>query len=45
MNFLIRDVLIVPPLGESPFDGWVEIVTIRSLRSGADAATLAQAKR
>ena len=26
MNFLIRDLLIVPPLGESPFDGWVEIV-------------------
>ena len=26
MNLLIRDVLIVPPLGESPFDGWVEIV-------------------
>ena len=26
MNFLIRDVLIVPPLGESPFDDWVEIV-------------------
>jgi hypothetical protein len=26
MSWLIRDVLIVPPLGEMPFDGWVEVV-------------------
>jgi 5-methylthioadenosine/S-adenosylhomocysteine deaminase len=26
MSCLIRDVLIVSPLGEAPFDGWVEIV-------------------
>jgi len=26
MSCLIRDVLIVPPAGEAPFDGWVEIV-------------------
>jgi 5-methylthioadenosine/S-adenosylhomocysteine deaminase len=25
MSWLIRDVLIIPPLGEAPFDGWVEI--------------------
>jgi cytosine/adenosine deaminase-related metal-dependent hydrolase len=25
MSWLIRDVLIVPPEGEAPFDGWVEI--------------------
>jgi 5-methylthioadenosine/S-adenosylhomocysteine deaminase len=25
MSWLIRDVLIVPPKGEAPFDGWVEI--------------------
>src|SRR5262245_10850518 len=29
MNWLIRDVLIVPPLEEMPFDGWVEIVDDR----------------
>jgi 5-methylthioadenosine/S-adenosylhomocysteine deaminase len=29
MSWLIRDVLIVPPLGEVPFDGWVEIVDDR----------------
>jgi 5-methylthioadenosine/S-adenosylhomocysteine deaminase len=29
MNWLIRDVLIVPPLGEMPFDGWVEVVDDR----------------
>jgi 5-methylthioadenosine/S-adenosylhomocysteine deaminase len=29
MSWLIRDVLIVPPTGEMPFDGWVEVVDDR----------------
>ena len=44
MNLLIRDVLIVPPLRELPFDGWVEIVDdkIAAVGRGRPAA---QAKR
>jgi 5-methylthioadenosine/S-adenosylhomocysteine deaminase len=34
MNWLIRDVLIVPPLREMPFDGWVEIDRIAAVGRG-----------
>jgi 5-methylthioadenosine/S-adenosylhomocysteine deaminase len=45
MSCLIRDVLIVSPLGEAPFDGWVEIVDdkISSVGRGRRQAGAGQA--
>jgi predicted NAD/FAD-dependent oxidoreductase len=37
MSWLIRDVLIVPPLGEMPFDGWVETLDDQIAAVGRDA--------
>jgi len=45
MSCLIRDALIVPPAGESPFEGWVEIAgdEIAALGRGHRQARTGQA--
>ena len=45
-GWLIRDVLVVPPLGETPFHGWVEVDGSRIAAVGrGDAMPRATAAR